>query len=56
MGTSMILLMLAFGEIDLSQSSSCAKQRIFAPEIYGPKMPRFLKKRLRFVRDLTVEG
>jgi hypothetical protein len=48
--------MLAVEEIDLSQAFPCLKRRIFAEEIYRPKMPRFVKKRLGLVRDLTVEG
>jgi hypothetical protein len=42
--------------IDLPQRPPFWKRRVFDKQINSPKMPRTGKKRLRFVRNLTVEG
>jgi hypothetical protein len=42
--------------IDSPQTHPYRKRNVFDGKIFRPKMPRYGEKRLRFVRNLTVDG
>jgi hypothetical protein len=54
-GTSIILINQARQEL-ISSNASLPEMNVFDGKIFRPKMPRYGEKRLRFVRNLTVDG